>query len=122
MYFKYNTLKDKSKDVITGDKRKPLGCYSKSPESRVRPGACIVLEGSEGKNRINTHLGCKSQQVLEIEWIWGGQEVTRITSRFLLQIIGPMIVRYEKRRLQGENNVSRQKFHKGLSYSLEEIK
>lgn len=33
----------------------------------------VVPEGVEGERRVNTHLGCKSQQVLETEWTWGGQ-------------------------------------------------
>lgn len=32
-----------------------------------------VSEGIEGDNRVNAQLGCKSQQVLGIEWTWGGQ-------------------------------------------------
>ena len=39
----------------------------------MRAGASVTPEGMEGENRVSPHLGCESQPVLEMEWIWGGQ-------------------------------------------------
>ena len=39
----------------------------------MRAGASVTPEGMEGENRVSPHLGCESQPVLEMEWLWGGQ-------------------------------------------------
>ena len=83
-------------------------------------GASVVPEGVKEENRVNTHLGRKSQQVLETEWTWGGQGGFQDNSQVSLS--DGWWLDTGREDLWGENNVSREKFHKGLSYSLEEIK